>query len=53
MGSEKYKDVTIRLELGLGTAEPELFRGEGMSNSEKCKNYYIKKNRWRNQTAKN
>lgn len=39
----KYKDVTIRLELGLGTAEPELFRGEGMSNSEKCKNYYIKK----------
>ena len=39
----KYKDITIRTELALGTAEPDLFGGEGMSNSEKCKNYYNKK----------
>lgn len=39
----RFKDITIREQLGLGTAEPDLFRGEGMSNSDKCKKYYEKK----------
>lgn len=39
----KFKDTTIRAELGLGTDEPDLFRGEGMSNSDKCKAYKDRK----------
>ena len=39
----RFKDSTIREQLGLGIAEPDLFRGEGMNNSDKCKKYYKKK----------
>lgn len=39
----RFKDSTIREQLGLGTAEPDLFGGKGMSNSDKCKRYYAKK----------
>lgn len=38
-----FKDSTIREHLGLGAAEPDLFGGKGMSNSDKCKRYYTKK----------
>ena len=39
----KFKDKTIRAVLGLGTAEPDLFGGDGMSNADKCKAYKDRK----------
>ena len=41
--TRKFKDSTIREMLGLGSAEPDLFGGAGMSNAECCKRYYYKK----------
>lgn len=38
-----FKDITIREQLGLGMAEPDLFRGEGMTANERSKKYYNKK----------
>jgi len=39
----RFKDSTIREQLGLGIAEPDLFRGEGMTTNERSKKYYAKK----------
>lgn len=38
-----FRDQTIREQLGLGTTEKDLFRGEGMSANERSKKYYNKK----------
>lgn len=38
-----FKDMTTREQLGLGTAEPDLFGGKGMTTNERSKKYYNKK----------
>lgn len=39
----RFRDSTIREQLGLGTSEPDLFGGKGMTNADKCKKYYTQK----------